>query len=474
MPRNGSLSTDVYKIGHIEQYAPGTTESFEAYCTRSDKEFLEAMSFGFQYYPKKYFPNGKFTRAQADEFLEIRSGIMGVPRSRQIGNQMYALADLGYIPLRIRALPEGTIYPSVNCYMTVVNTHPDFHWLPGFLGSLMLKSWYPSLVGTNSYHYWKDINRATRCNTDFLVHDFGYRSDSSDGSAAISGAAHLIPFRGSDTVLAWPFIRDWYGPLPQFVMGSVPATEHAVMCSYGENGEEEAFERILDLYPEGIVSIVSDTYDIYNVCTHILPKFKDRIMNRNGKVVIRPDSGYPPNIICGNPIAMGVPERKGVLRLLAEEFGTVPGEYGKTMLDPHIGVIYGDGWYRPRYQECLQRISDMGFDPANLVVGVGGLLRMGTRDTLGHANKATRIIRNGSPVELMKHPITDPGKNSYKGLVMLVRGADGKLVTRDQVTADQEASDENELKIVFENGKLVKDWTFDEVRENFQRSATAA
>jgi nicotinamide phosphoribosyltransferase len=473
MPRNGTLSTDVYKMGHMEQHAPGTSEVFEAHCTRSAKDFAEAMFFGIQYYLKKYFEGGRITRVQANEFLEIRSSIMGCPRNKEIGRKMYALADLGYVPLRIRALPEGTIYPSVNCYMSVVNTHPDFHWLPGFLGSLLLKSWYPSLVGTNSYHYWKDIKSATGYPVEFLVHDFGYRSDSSDGSAAISGAAHLIPFRGSDTVLAFPFIRDWYGPLPELVMGSVPATEHAVMCSYGENGEEEAFERMLDLYPEGILSIVSDTYDIYHVCTVILPKFKDKIMKRFGKVVIRPDSGNPPNVICGNPEGSHEAERIGVLRLLGDLFGTVPGAHGKAMLDPHIGIIYGDGWYRGRYQECLKRIADMGFDPANLVVGVGGLLRMGTRDTLGHANKATRIIRNGSPVELMKHPVTDPGKNSYKGLVMVVRDSEGKLATRDQVTADQEASDANELKVVFDNGVLVKDWTFDEVRENFQRSAVA-
>lgn len=470
MPRNPLLSTDVYKMGHMEQYAPGTSHVFEDHCTRTDKNFAEYVFFGLQYYLKKYFSKREITREQADEFLEIRGDILGVTRSREIGKKMYALADLGYVPMRIRALPEGTVHNAPNTYMTVSATHPDFYWLPGFLGSLLLKTWYPSLVATNSYHYWKDITKYTRIAPEFLVHDFGYRSDQTDGGAAISGAAHLICFRGSDTVLAYPFIRDWYGPRPQVIMKSVPATEHAVMCSYGEEGEVEAFDNILNLYPEGIVSIVSDTYDIYNVCTNILPKFRERIMKRNGKVVVRPDSGYPPHVICGNPDALGTAERKGVLRLLSEVFGTEPGPFGKTMLDSHIGILYGDGWFRNRYQECLAQIDDMGFDPANLLVGVGGLMRLGTRDTMGNTNKATQILRNGESVNLRKHPITDPGKDSHSGRVRVVN-IGGQFVTQDHCTEEQESSDENELKIVYENGEIKRDWSFDEVRDNFRATA---
>lgn len=235
--RNCLLSTDVYKMGHMEQFAPGTTRTFSYLCARSNHEFNEAVFFGLQYYLKQYF-SSPVTRDDANEFIQMRSEILGTPRNEQIGKKLYALADLGYWPLEIRAVPEGTVIPVPNALLTIESTHPDFHWAVGFIESLLLKVWYPTIVATNSFQYWKLLHSKNNprltpgFDSSFLCHDFGYRSDQTEEGAGISGAAHLIVFKGSDTVVALPTIRDYYGPLPQLTMGSVPATEHSVSASF--------------------------------------------------------------------------------------------------------------------------------------------------------------------------------------------------------------------------------------------------
>lgn len=461
-------------MGHMEQYAPGTERVYSYLCARSAREYSECVFFGLQYYLKQYFSK-PVTRDDAEEFLRVRSQILNTPRNREIGRKMYALADLGYWPLKIKAIPEGTVLPTRNALLTVESTHPDFYWTVGFLESLLLKVWYPTVVATNSYAYWKLLQSMTTAPAElrrFLIHDFGYRSDQTEEGAALSGAAHLIAFRGSDTVVSIPLIRDYYGPEPADVMASVPATEHSVMCSYGVDGEEEAFEQMLELYPAGFLSIVSDTYDIYHVCTEILPKLKDKIMARDGKVVIRPDSGDPTNVICGDPDGLTLAEQKGVLQLLAELFGTTTNADGLKVLDSHIGLIYGDGMYHERYKRTLERMKSMGFDASNLVIGVGGILRMGTRDTLGLALKATQITRNGNVVNIQKHPVTDKAKHSHTGLIRVWPDSSGRLVTEDRVARELEDG-QNALQTVFVDSKFVRELTFDDVRDNFTKSAGA-
>src|SRR4029079_18972344 len=183
--RNVLLSTDVYKIGHMEQYAPGTSRVYSYLCARSNREFDECLFFGLQYYLRQYFSQ-PVTRDDANEFLQIRSQILGTPRNTEIGKKLYALADLGYWPLKIKAIAEGTVLPTKNALLSIESTHPDFYWTVGFIESLLLKVWYPTVVATNSYSYWKTIAGRTKAEPSFLVHDFGYRSDSSEESAAIS------------------------------------------------------------------------------------------------------------------------------------------------------------------------------------------------------------------------------------------------------------------------------------------------
>ncbi|MGV3605340.1 MAG: nicotinate phosphoribosyltransferase [Planctomycetaceae bacterium] len=466
---NPLLRTDVYKMGHMLQYAPGTSKVYSYLCARSSREYSECVWFGLQYFLKQYLTQ-PITQANVQEFIHAYGSILG-QKSQETEEKLIQLARLGYWPIKIKALPEGTIVPVRNALMTITNTLPHYGWAVGFLESLLLKVQYPTRVATNSLQYRKTIEAAcikTGCSggEDFLVHDFGYRSDDSEEGAGISGAAHLIAFRGSDTVPAWPFLREYYGETGD-PMISVPASEHSVMCSYGVDNEMQAFERMLELYPSGFVSIVSDTYDIYHVCTEILPALKQRILARNGKVVIRPDSGNPPNIICGDPNApIGSPAFKGVLQLLAEEFGYSTNASGYKVLNEKVGLIYGDGMYHQRYIDTLARMEKMGFAAANLVIGIGGILRSGTRDTLGMAIKATHVIVDGAPRDILKSPITDPGKKSHTGLFHVYRNTSGVLCTNDKATP---AEEENSLlQTVFEDGRVVKEFTFDEVRENFR------
>ncbi len=473
---NVLLRTDVYKMGHMEQYAPGTSSVYSYLCARSGKNYPESVFFGLQYFIKKYLQK-PITHEDAADWLEMRASILG-GNSKDVETKIHALADLGYWPVEIRALPEGTISPVKNALFTIRTTHPDFYWAGGFIESLLLKVWYPITVATNVLQYRRVVDQThdKTCKDsgafrDFMVHDFGYRSDSSEEGAAISGAAHLVFFKGSDTVVALPFIQRYYNAdIKNGYMLSVPATEHSVMCSYGKDNELDAYEHLLKIYPTGIVSIVSDTYDIWRVCTDYLPRLKDKILSREGKVVIRPDSGNPPDIICGKdtsfPPDSDTPEAKGVLRLLDETFGHTVNAEGYKVLNQKIGLIYGDGMYLQRYQDTLNRMEKMGYAASNLVVGIGGILRAGTRDTLGFALKATHVEVNGVHKDILKTPVTDVGKHSHCGY-MKVFEENGVIKTQDRVSFEE--SNTGLLQQVFLDGKMTRDYSFDQVIANARK-----
>lgn len=304
---------------------------------------------------------------------------------------------------------------------------------------------------------------------DFTVHDFGYRGDSSEEGAALSGAAHLISFSGSDTVPALPFVEHYYdADTSGLVMASVPASEHSVMCSFGRDNEFEAFENMLKLYPTGIVSIVSDTFDVYRVLTEFAHKLKPIILDRDGKVVFRPDSGNPEFIICGNPYAPeGSNEWKGAIRLLDEMFGSTINAKGYKVLNPKVGLIYGDGMYLERYQRTLDKLKEMGYAACNLVIGVGGILRNHSRDTLGFAMKATYVEVGGIPREIEKDPVTDHKKKSHKGLLCLTLGDNLEYITLDQCSEQEEKS--GLLQTVFKDGNLTRETTFTEIKNKLKQ-----
>lgn len=469
MNKNLLLATDVYKLSHMQAYPEGTTKVYSYLVARSGKVLPNVVFYGLQYYLKEYLTR-PITHADVDEFLEYRKYILG-GTSDDIVKKVRALADLGYVPLEIKAVEEGTILPVKNVLMTMTNTHPDFYWVVGFFESLLLKVWNTSTVASycdklhNLTKKFSDITCDNGGHLPFAIHDFGYRGCSSEETSELAGSAALIRSLGTDTITAVKFVKEYYGATEPIGL-SVFATEHSVMCAFGQDNELAAFERVLDLNPSGIVSIVSDTYNLWNVLNNFTTVLKDRILARDGKVVFRPDSGDPEKIICGDPTdAVGSDEYKGAMNILAEKFGTTTNSKGYKILNSKVGLIYGDGMYYERFERILSNLQEMGYATSNLVVGIGGLLlQQHSRDEQGYAIKATYAEVNGEVRELLKDPVTDPGKKSHKGLVQLVRDTNGNIVTRDQCTWEQEK--QGLLKQVFLNGVLTNPITFDQIRKN--------
>lgn len=468
MNQNPLLTTDVYKLGHMEFYPEGTTKIYSYLIARSSKKFESALWFGLQYYLKEYLLK-PITHKDVDEFLEYRALILG-SNPEGVVKKVRALADLGHWPISIKAAPEGSIIGAKNVLMTMTNTHPDFAWTVGFLESLILKVWNTTTVATSSlgfrrlFEKYAEETSSAPGMVPFQVHDFGYRGCSSEETAALSGMSHLVNFLGTDTVTAVKTAKEYYSATAPIGL-SVPATEHSVMCAFGRDHEIDAFRRMLQQNPTGIVSIVSDTYHLWNVLTNIAGKLKDEILVRDGKVVFRPDSGEPKLILCGDPSApVGSHAHKGAIRLLDEMFGSTVNSKGYKELNPKVGLIYGDGMYYARIADILGTIKVMGYATTNLVIGVGGiLLQQHNRDDMGFAIKATFATVNGEDRELFKDPITDPGKRSHKGLVRLDK-VDGVYVTTDRVTTEQEKG--GLLKEVYRDGRLVgPEATFEGVRK---------
>ena len=462
------LMIDIYKAGHMRFYKPGTTKVHSYLCARSTKKEQKALFFGLQPY-LKMLEKG-VTKEDAQEFFQYWQEILGAEAPEDVKQKINSLVDLGYIPLQIKAVPEGTVIENKNVLVTVTNTHPDFHWVVGYFESLILKVWNTVSVATLSHKFKRLVVDMTNKTSDsdflipFLVHDFGYRGVSSEQTAELSGAAHLVNFCGTDTVPAVKFMKQNYGATG-LIGASVPASEHSIHCSFGPTDQDELdyVNNMMDLNPTGLVSVVSDAYDYWRMLTKTLPAVKDKILARDGKYVVRPDSGDPKKILCGDPSAPeGSPENKGTFRLLEETFGATVNSKGYKELNPKIGVIYGDGMYFDRYKDILETMEKMGYANTNLVIGIGGLLlQQHNRDDLGFAFKATYAEINGVATELFKDPITDPGKKSHKGLMKLVKLSSGEYVTLDQ----QEDDEGGELVEVFKDGKVVREYTLEEIRE---------
>lgn len=474
---------DGYKCDHRRQYPKGTTRVYSNWTPRTSRIAGqdEVVFFGLQYFLQRYLREefSKFFSADEDAAAErYQKRINGYLGPNSIGvDHIRALHRLGYLPLEFRALPEGTRVPLRVPMLTVENTHPDFAWLPNYFETLMSNVlWLPCTSATTALGMRKLLDAAAAKTgspagfVDWQGHDFSFRGMSSPEAAMLSGAGHLLYFTGTDTVPAIDLIEEYYGiaeglPLDYLIGGSVAATEHSVMCAGGEKCEMDTFGRLLELYPSGIVSVVSDTWDLWKVLTEILPALKDRIMGRDGKLVIRPDSGDPVDIICGCRSApAGSPAQKGVIRLLWEIFGGTTTETGHKLLDSHIGCIYGDSITRERAAAIAGRLDEDGFASANMVFGIGSYTyQYVTRDTFGFAMKATWVEIDGAGHGIFKTPITDNGvKNSAKGRLAVTCDSTGKLVLLEEATADEEAA--SLLRPVWRDGKFIVSESFDVIR----------
>lgn len=490
MKNNPLTAIDFYKADHKSQYPEGTTEVYSNFTPRSTKlaKTLDdyddrIVVFGIQYFIKDFlidaWNEGFFSRNRDEvvsQYKERMDNALGVDAIDV--THIKDLHDLGYLPIQIKALDEGTRVPKGVPMLTVKNTHPDFFWITNYLESVMsCYLWKPMTTATTAFEYKRLLtNFARKTGTDlgfvtFQAHDFSFRGMSSLQDAGISGAGHLTSFAGTDTVPSIDFVESFYGlkASEELLGASVPATEHSVMCMGTSEGEYQTFERLIkDVYPKGIVSIVSDTWDFWTVVTDFMSRLKGDILSRDGKVVIRPDSGDPVKIVCGDKTATpSSPEHKGAIECLWDIFGGTTSEQGYKLLDEHIGLIYGDSITLERAQAILEGLEKKGFASGNVVFGVGSYTyQYVTRDNFGFAMKATSGVVKGERRDIFKDPKTDSGtKKSAKGLLRVEKEGE-TYVLYDQQTEEQEK--QGALKTVFRDGVLTKVTNFRDIRRRLE------
>lgn len=388
------------------------------------------------------------------------------------------LHDLGYLPIEIRALPEGTFVPIGVPMLTIKNTHPDFFWLTNYLESdLSAGLWKGCTSATTARFYQKlctVMANETCDNHDhlpFQCHDFSYRGMGGLYDGAVSGAGHLTSFAGTDSVPAIDLVEENYfaNSDEELVGVSVPATEHSVMSMGTMEREVDTFKRLIsEIHPEGIVSIVSDTWDFWQVITEYTRILEHDIRARTvgnpmSKVVFRPDSGDPVKIICGDLVSNIPHVRKGAIESLWEVFGGTINSKGYRVLDPCVGLIYGDSITPQRAEEILFKLAQKGFASSNIVFGVGSFTyTYVTRDTYGFAVKATAGIVDGEYRAIFKDPKTDSGtKKSLRGFLGVYKDDQGNLRVLDDL--DTEPRDDL-LEVVFKDGDLLREQSLEEIR----------
>jgi nicotinamide phosphoribosyltransferase len=482
------LRKDAYKVGHPFQYPDNTELVYSNVTPRASRVpgVGKVVVFGIQAFIQRWLVDdwqmNFFERPKDAVLATYKRRIENMLGPLKSYDHIADLHELGYLPLTIKALPEGTLCPLRVPFVTLYNTHRQFGWLTNSLEThLSSATWRGITSATTAYQYRKTFERyAALTGTDrqfvkWQGHDFSMRGMDPD-AGIISGAAHLLSFTGTDTIPAIDFLEQYYGAdcEKELIGGSVPATEHSVMCIGGQEGEIETFRRLItETYPSGIVSVVSDTWDFWKVLTDYLPQLREEIQARDGKLVIRPDSGDPVKIICGDPEApKASSQRAGAIRLLYEVFGGTRNSAGYIELNPKIGLIYGDSITRDRQTEILQRLATSGFASGNVVLGIGSYTyAYVTRDTYGQAIKATYGEVNGEGRAIFKKPATDDGlKDSAKGLLRVVRMADGLKLEQNQ-TWEQEQT--GELKTVFHDGGVFEFQTLQQIRNRIEEQIDA-
>jgi nicotinamide phosphoribosyltransferase len=371
----------------------------------------------------------------------------------------------GKLPVIIKAVPEGCIVCTENVLMTIECDDPECFWLTNFIETLLVKVWYPITIATQSYIIKKDIDTFLELSgdpilADFKVHDFGYRGVSCEEQAAIGAASHLLSFKGTDTVAGIRFLMKYYNaPMCGF---SIPATEHSIICSFDKENETKAYENLLDEFPKGLIACVSDTYNIFNACENIWGGIlKDKVMNRDGTLVVRPDSGDPNEVVLK------------VLDILYDKFGGYVNDKGYKVLDPHVRIIQGDGMDLESIYNLYYHITKNGYSADNLAVGSGGgLLQKVNRDTLKFAFKASSITVNGVVNNnIQKTPITDNGKRSKEGMFKLVYNTEYNVlqtVSNAYTPKDIWDSLDDVMCTVFDHGRITKMYTYDDIQNNIK------
>lgn len=468
------LKTDSYKLNHWNQYPKGTTRVYSYMESRKGAQFPYTVFFGLQYLLRKNLAGRVVTQKHINEAEALSEAHFG---SGQMFNramwQHILRAHNGCLPLRIKAVPEGTLVPESNIMMSVENTDDDCAPLTNGVESLLTHVWYPSTVATLSHATKMRIKKALEISAEktdglnFMLHDFGYRGVSSDESSEIGGAAHLVNFLGTDTVPAIMLLADYYGngsgnPKDGRFTGiaySVPATEHSIMTSLGRDGEVALVRQLIKDYPKGILSVVADSYDIYYFVSNIMGVLlKDEILARDGVFVVRPDSitGLHPT-----------PESEmcWIMDALWDKFGGTTNSKGYKVLNPKVRVLWGDGIDMHGIEKILGAIIANGYSAENIATfGMGGgLLQKINRDTQRFAFKSSWQMRNDVGYDIFKEP-KDLSKASKKGRLKLVlaEGSHANVLT----TVPESDKRPDVLETVFLNGKVMRTQTLPDVRKN--------
>lgn len=561
MRNNPLLNVDAYKVSHKKMLPKELTKVYSNMTPRSSKHFTfkssmfddKVVVFGVQVMLtklKESWDEDFFSRPLSetlDEYVDVMQQCLGQTKVETAPWE--DLHKLGYLPISIKALKEGTRCPMKVPVLTIANTDDRFGWLVNYLETYISTSlWKPMTMATSSYEYKRVLNKYNEETADtkdampWQVHDFSARGLGNDEEWSSNAIAHLTSFSGTDTLPAILGAKHYY-EADLSVGGSVPATEHAVQTiniALSSDRDKLTAEKnflkklITELYPTGIISVVCDSYDFWGVVEQNLPALKDEIMSRDGKLVIRPDSGTPIDVICGTShykkfdvdddeltdwlydvsdevdmifqvgedfyIINGIDDflreygeecteyslkeqleegqstiskikaptidivSTGLLQLLWDIFGGTINAKGYKVLDPHIGIIYGDAITADKYEAILSRMKDMGFSSDNLVIGKGAVGdTLITRDTFGFAVKATHATIDGKDIDVYKNPKTDPNKKSAKGLLHVTK----ELELIDQGSEELEMT--GELKPVFLNGELLNKTTLTNIRNTLDK-----
>jgi nicotinamide phosphoribosyltransferase len=450
------LNSDSYKFSQFSQY-PAGTEYIYSYIESRGGVHDATVFFGLQAFIKEYMLT-PVTMEMIDEAEAIITA-HGEPFNRE-GWEYIVNTYGGKLPVTIKAVPEGTVVGTRNVLATIYNMDPKCYWLTSFLETALLRAiWYPTTVATNSYENKKLIleyleKTGDPTTIDFKLHDFGARGVSSLESAGIGGAAHLVNFMGTDTVEALLFARRFYGA--DMAGFSVPAMEHSTVTSWGREREVDSYRNMVKQNgrPGGIVSAVSDSYDIFEACKLWGTELKQDVLDSGATLVVRPDSGDPADIVTK------------CIRILDKYFGHTVNNKGYKVLN-NVRVLQGDGINHASIRSILYTITLAGYSADNVTFGQGGaLLQIVNRDDQKFAMKCSAAYINGEWVDVFKDPITDKGKRSKKGQMVLIETDNGfKTVTTEDAEYDL-VKDQDVLEVVYSMGNLIREMTFDEVRAN--------
>ena len=455
MFNNIILNTDSYKSSHYLQYPP-SSEYVSSYIEARGGEFPEHVFFGLQIFIKTYLLR-PITQQDIDEAEAIITA-HGEPFNRS-GWQYILDTYEGKLPVEIAALPEGKVIPTGTALVQLVNTDPHLVWLTSYLETALLRAiWYPTTVATISWRIKQAIRQALVTSSEqveeqlpFKLHDFGARGVSSMESAAIGGLAHLVNFKGTDTLSAILAARRYYAE--EMAGFSIPAAEHSTITSWGKAHEVDAYKNMLQQFakPNSLVAVVSDSYDIYHAVTEIWGKqLKQDVIDSGATLIIRPDSGDPKTVVLE------------VLDRLWDTFGGKVNAKGYKVLADCVRVIQGDGVNEQSIRDILDGTLAAGFSADNIAFGMGGaLLQQADRDTLSFAMKASAISTQGRWIDVFKDPITDKGKRSKKGRLAVIETDQGIKTIRYEQLKEQM----NLLQPVYRNGVLLREYTLQQVRE---------